>query len=147
MNCAGPLFNHKVEFNYALILVDCATRWPAAYAFKSLTARNVCNAILQRWQFTACGNGVSSDCGSNFTSQLTQECLKRLGRSPRYISPGHPKGNGLAERMASSVKSIISKLASDHSKNNGLNIWGSLCGLYVRLQIFACHTSRLPYKV
>jgi transposase InsO family protein len=116
MDCAGPLFNHKVEFNYALILVDSATRWPAAYALKSLTARNVCDAILQLWQFTGCGNEVSSDCGSNFTSQLTQEFLKRLGCSPRFTTPGHPQGNGLAERMVGSVKSMISKLAADHPK-------------------------------
>lgn len=48
-DCAGPLFSHKAEFNYALILVDCAVIWPAAldYVLKSLTASNVCDAILQ----------------------------------------------------------------------------------------------------
>ena len=116
MDCAGPLFNQKVDFNYALILVDSATRWPAAYALRSLTAKNVCDAILQLWQFTGCGNEVSSDCGSNFTSQLTQEFMKRLGCSPRFTTPGHPQGNGLAERMVGSVKSMISKLAADHPK-------------------------------
>lgn len=127
MDCAGPLFNQKVDFNYALILVDSATRWPAAYALRSLTAKNFCDAILQLWQFTGCGNEVSSDCGSNFTSQLTQEFMKRLGCSPRFTTPGHPQGNGLAERMVGSVKSMISKLAADHPqqwhKYLGFALW------------------------
>jgi hypothetical protein len=71
MDCAGPLFNHKVDFNCALILVDSASRWPAAYVLRSLTAKIVCDAILQHWQFTGCGNEMSSGCGSNFTSHTT----------------------------------------------------------------------------
>ena len=117
MDCLGPLFPGKAEYNYALVLVDSATRWPAAYALRSLNAKNVCDAIIQLWQFTGCGDIVSSDCGSNFTSQLTREFMKRLGCSPRFTTPGHPKANGLSERMVGTSKSIVSKLAADHPRS------------------------------
>ena len=41
MDCLGPIFNHKVEYNYCLVLVDSATRWPAAFPLRALTAKNV----------------------------------------------------------------------------------------------------------
>ena len=49
MDCLGPIFNHKVDFNYCLILVDSATRWPAAFPLPSLTAKCVCDSLLQLW--------------------------------------------------------------------------------------------------
>ena len=76
----------------------------------------MCEAILQLWQFTGCGEIVSSDCGSNFTSQLTREFMSRLGCSPRFSTPGHPQACGLAERMVATVKGMISKMAVDNPK-------------------------------
>ena len=123
MDCLGPLFPGKADYNYALVLVDSATRWLAAYALRSLNAKNVCEAIIQLWQFTGCGDVVSSNCGSNFTSQLTREFMKRLGCSPRFTTPGHPNANGLSERMVGTLKNIVSKLASEHPRS-----WHKLLG-------------------
>ena len=91
MDCMGPLFNHKVEYNYALILVDSASRWPACFPLRTLSAKAVCEAIVQLWQFTGCADVVSSDSGTNFTSQLTREFLNRLGCSPIFATPNHPQ--------------------------------------------------------
>ena len=54
---------------------------------------------------------ISSDCGTNFTSKLTQEFLKHLGCSPRFNTPGHPEASGLVERCNQSLKTMIYKLA------------------------------------
>jgi len=35
------------EYNYCLVLCDSATRWPAAFSSRSLTAKHVCEALLQ----------------------------------------------------------------------------------------------------
>ena len=80
-------------------MCDSATRWPAAYPLKSLTAKNVCEAMLQQWMITGVPAYVSSDNASNFTSKLNQEFHKRLGCSPRFNTPGHPESSGLVERM------------------------------------------------
>jgi len=76
----------------------------------------VCDALLELWQFTGCCSYVSSDFGTNFTSQLTREFEKRMGCSPRFNSPWHPSSTGLAERAVGNVKTIVSKLAMDHPK-------------------------------
>ena len=52
MDCLGPLFsNQNVEYNYALVLCDSNyTRCPFAVPLRSLTAKSVCNALLQVFQ-------------------------------------------------------------------------------------------------
>jgi len=104
MDCIGPLFNHNVEYNYALIMVDSASRCPACFPLRSLSAKAGCRDV------------VSSDCGTNFTSQLTREFMTKLGCSPRFATPGHPQACGLAERMVGTVKGMVSKVAADHPK-------------------------------
>jgi len=116
MDCLGPIFNHKVEYNYCLVLVDSATRWPAAFPLRALTARNVCEALLQLWMVTGVPTVVSSDNATNFTSKLNQEFLNRLGCSPRFNTPGHPQSSGLVERMVGILKAMINKVAHDHPK-------------------------------
>jgi len=70
MDCLGPSFNRKVDYNYCLVLCDSASRWPAAYPLRSLSATNVCDALLQLWMITGVPATVSRDNASNFTSKL-----------------------------------------------------------------------------
>jgi len=119
IDCAGPFFSaegQKVKYTYAFIAVDSFSRFPVWYALKSLTAKSVSDALLELWQFTGCCSYVSSDLGTNFTSQLTREFEKRMGCSPRFNSPWHPSSTGFAERAVGNVKTIVFKLAMDHPK-------------------------------
>ena len=112
----GPIFGegHKVKYNYALVVVDSFSRFPACFPLKTVTAKAVCDALMSLWEFTGCCSFISSDRGTNFTSQLTRELMKRLGCTPRFSSPWHPNSAGLVERAVGSVKSLVSKLAMDH---------------------------------
>jgi len=117
MDCIGPILPEgdptsvKPAYNYALVLVDIYSRWPMAYPLKSLSAKAVCDALLQVFMTFSIPKVISSDCGSNFTSKLTQECLKRLGCTPRFNTPGHPEASGLVERCNQSLKNMVYKLA------------------------------------
>jgi len=117
LDCFGPLVSGdgpKPKFNYALVVVDSYSRFPFCVPLKSLTAKNVCEALFDIWSFTGICLFASSDLGTNFTSQLTQEFEKQLGCSPRFNSPYHPASTGLVERCVGSIKAIISKVAIDH---------------------------------
>ena len=119
VDCIGPLFpdrdsvKSKHEYNYAFVVVDKFSRWPTAYPLKSLRAKAVCDALLQFMNFSI-PKVISSDCGTNFNSQMTQEFLKSLGCSPRFNTPGHPEAAGLVERCNQSLKQIIYKLVRDN---------------------------------
>ena len=114
-----PFFSgdgQKVKYNYAFIVVDSFSRFPVCYALKSLTAKSACDALLELWQYTGCCSYVSSDLGTNFTSQLTREFERRMGCSPRFNLPWHFSSTGLAEHAVSNVKTIVSILAMGHPK-------------------------------
>jgi len=108
MDCLGLIFpNQKVKFNYCLVLIDRVSRFPMAYSLTSLSAKNVCNALMQIFQMT----------GTNFTSQLTRTFLNTLRCSPRFNVPGRPQQSGLCERLVGTLKNMISKVAADHPKS------------------------------
>jgi len=53
MDILGPLFpSQKVEYQYALVLCDSCSRYPVAFALRSVTDKSVCNALLRLFQMT-----------------------------------------------------------------------------------------------
>ena len=67
------------------------------------------------WQFRCCSY-ISSDLGTNFTAQLTEEFEKQMECVPRFNSLCHPQSTRLAQRALRNVKDIVSKLAMHHPK-------------------------------
>ena len=74
VDALGPLFNHKVEYNYCLVFLDRTLRFPHVVAVRNLTAKSCCEAMLSLWQKFP--NIVTSDNAGNFTARLTREFLK-----------------------------------------------------------------------
>ena len=117
MDCIGPLDPPSAQgHRYCLCIVDNCTRWPAVYMLKSLTARSVCEALLDLFANVGVPNVIISDCGTNFTSQLTREMLSRLGCSPRFNTPGHPEASGLVERFNQTCKNMLSHVVHKHQR-------------------------------
>ena len=128
MDCMGPLFSSQnVEYNYALVICDSNTRYPFCYPLRSLSAKNVCNALLEVFQMTGIPTTIRSDCASNFTSKLTTTFLKILGCSPNINVPARPQQTGLCERLIGTLKNMISKVAADNprswQKHIGFVLW------------------------
>jgi len=85
MDCIGPLDPPSSQgYKYCLCIVDSCTRWPSVYLLKSLTAKAVCDALLDLFVNIGVPKVIVSDCGTNFTDQLTQEMLRKLGCAPRF---------------------------------------------------------------
>jgi len=117
MDCIGPINSPSLQgHRYCLCIVDSCTHWPAVYMLKSLTAKSVCNALLDLFANVGVAQVVVSDCGSNFTSQLTSEMLSRLGCSPRFNTPGHPQASGLVERFNQTCKNMLYHVIKDHQR-------------------------------
>jgi len=118
MDCLGLLFpNQNVKYNYALVLCDSCSRLPVAFALTSLTAKNVCKALLQLFQFTGIPSVRQSDMASNFNCQLNKTFLSMLGCTLRFIVPGRPQQSGLCERLIGTLKNMVSKVAIEHPKS------------------------------
>ena len=116
IDCAGPFSSHHMEYPYALLMVDSASRWPAAYPLRSWTAKSVCQALMKQFMITGVPVSIWSDNPSNFTGKLTREFLLKLGCQPRFSTPSHPQAAGLCERWVGTLKSMVSKVAQDHPR-------------------------------
>jgi len=75
MDCIGPLNPSSAQgHTHCLCIVDNYTRWPTVYMLKSLTAKSVCDALLDLFVNVGVPNVIISDQGTNFTEQLTKKC-------------------------------------------------------------------------
>ena len=59
---------------------------------------------------------VNDDNGTNFSSQLTQELLRRLGCSPVFAMPGQPQASGLVERFNKTCKDMLFHVIQQHGR-------------------------------
>jgi len=83
MDCICPLDPPSAQgYKYCLCVADSCTRWPAVYALKNLSAKAVCDVLIDLFTHVGIPQVLISDCDTNFTSQLTQGMLSRLGCSP-----------------------------------------------------------------
>ena len=107
----GPMGNG--QYKYALVLTDVQSRYVTAFELSAPTAKNVVDKLLIHCSYFGLPKYISFDCGTHFTSELTQACLKRFGVSPRFHCPYNPRAAGLVERSNATLKQIISKLMAE----------------------------------
>jgi len=117
MDCIGPLDPPSAQgHKYCLCIVDSCTRWPTVYALKTLWAKAVCDSLIDLFSHFGISQVLISDCGTNFTSQLTQEMLSRLRCRPRFNTPGNPEASGLVERFNQTCKNMLYHAIQQHGR-------------------------------
>ena len=118
VDIAGPLFpNQKVEYNYCFVACDNNTRWPVAFALRSVNSKSIVECLLKVWSTFGVSQFISMDNAAYNTSKLTTLLMEKMGCSPIFITPGHSAGNSLAERTIGTVKELIHKVAYDNKKS------------------------------
>jgi len=76
----------------------------------------VCEALLDLFLIIGVPKVIVGDCGTNFTSQLTQEMLTRLGCTPRFNTPGHPEASCMVERFIQTCKQMLYHVIQRHGR-------------------------------
>ena len=109
---AGPLFpNQNKLYNYCFVACDSKTRWPVAFALRSVNAQTICECLVKIWSVFGVSQFVSLDNAAYNSAKLTQTLLKMMGSSPIFITPHHSEGNAIAERTIGKLKESIHKMA------------------------------------
>ena len=116
VDCMGPLFNSKAQYNCAIVFLDKTCRFPHAVPLSNLTAKHCCEDMLSLWQFTDVPSRVGMDNANNFTGELTREFMRRIGCAPIFCTPCHPEANSI-ERTIDTLKSLISKVAQEYPRS------------------------------
>ena len=76
----------------------------------------MCDSLLDLFVNVGVPQVIVSDCGTNFTSQLTQEMLRKLGCAPRFNTPGHPEVSGVVERFNQTCKKMLHNVIQQHGR-------------------------------
>jgi hypothetical protein len=115
-DCIGP-FSGSGRYKYGFVITDLNTRFPMAYALTNISAKKICDCLIEYFSIFSMPTVIHCDMGTNFTSSLTQLLLTKLGCAPRFNTSYHPQSSGLVERTNATLKTIISKLASSFPRS------------------------------
>jgi len=93
---------------YLLTIVDRFTRWPEAVPLLDATTATCARALVFHWiaRFGVPAK-MSSDRGSQFTSELWAAVAQLLGTAHHCTTAYHPQANGLVERFHRHMKAAL----------------------------------------
>ena len=100
--------------NHLLTIVDRFTRWPTAIPIKDISASTVIDALSLNWiAIHGVPETITTDRGSQFTSQIWTQLLKTWGIKHNTTTAYHPQSNGLVERLHRRLKESLLALCQD----------------------------------
>lgn len=107
IDCVGPLPSSKSGSVYLLTVMCQSTRYPAAYALRTITTRSVVKALSQFISIFGIPHTIQSDRGSNFTSRMFREVLEQLRVKHQRSSAYHAQSQGALECFHQTLKSLL----------------------------------------
>lgn len=107
VDCVGPLPHSKSGAVYLLTVMCQATRYPAAYPLRTITARSVVRALSKFISIFGIPKIIQSDQGLNFFSHLFSQVLNQLNIKHNKASAYHAKSQGALECFHQTLKSLL----------------------------------------
>ena len=117
MDIVGPLPRSSQGNRYILVVCDYATRYPEAFALKSIDAETVADNLVRLFSRIGIPKEILTDQGSNFMSKLLSSMYERLGIHALRTSPYHPQTDGLVERFNQTLKAMLRKFVDADAGN------------------------------
>ncbi|XP_061882687.1 uncharacterized protein LOC133633904 [Entelurus aequoreus] len=117
MDLVGPFDPSTQGYRFALVLVDCATRYPEAVPLHSISAKSVAQALFQVISRVGIPKEILTDQETSFMSHTLKELYGLLGIKSIRTSVCHLQTDGLVERLNTILKSIIRKFVHKDKPN------------------------------
>lgn len=107
VDLVGPL-PPSSGFTHLFTIIDRTTRWPEAVPLKETSTTTCADALIHVW---IARFGVplelTSDRGSQFTSELWTTITRKLGIQLHRTTAYHPQSNGMVERFHRTLKTAL----------------------------------------
>ena len=117
----GPIPKGKGGHRYLLTCVCMASKWPEAIPIRCMTASAVAQGMVEIFSRVGVPLRLLSDQGSQFVGKVVSSLCKSLNIETIQSAPYHPEGNGVVERMHSTLGAMLNKAA-----NQGLDWVGQV---------------------
>ena len=113
VDLVGPMPKGKGGCRFLLTAICMATRWPEAIPLKSITAKSLAVGLFDIFSRTGIPLQILSDQGSQFIGAVMRNLCDRLHIEKLKTTPYHPEGNGVVERMHSTLGAMLTKAAQE----------------------------------
>ena len=123
-------------YRYVLTVIDHYSRYVKFYPMRSKTTEEVCKNFSSFLQDFGTPLSVILDNGAEFTSTQFRTLLTRYQINLGYITPYHPQGNGVTERMHRTMKTVLNTLCRGNPYQ-----WPKYLGETQRVLNNALHTT------
>ena len=113
----GPLPECE-GYRYLFTCIDRFSRWAEAIPLRDMTAQSCARALVRQWVSRyGVPEDVTTDRGTQFTSDLWRELNKLLGIRASTTTAYHPQANGLVERLHRQIKGALMARLGPSSSN------------------------------
>ncbi|XP_053872984.1 uncharacterized protein LOC128831041, partial [Malaclemys terrapin pileata] len=107
VDLVGPLPKSSAGFQYILVMMDYATRFPEAVPLRNISARTIAMELVKIFARVGLPRELLTDQGTNFTSRLLKQVCEILGVKQLRTSIYHPQTDGLVERFNRTLKGML----------------------------------------
>ncbi|XP_058810130.1 uncharacterized protein LOC131675239 [Phymastichus coffea] len=108
MDIVGLMPTVKLNNRYCLTFQCMFTRFAIGIPIPDQTAITIADAFIKRVVcLFGAPNGLLTDCGQNFLSNLMKRVAKRFRIKQFRTSAFHPESNGVKERQQSSLNEYL----------------------------------------
>jgi len=112
VDLVGPLLNSN-GFTHIFTMIDRTSRWMEAVPLVQTTAAACAKVLLSHWiSRFGVPQILTSDRGSQFTSNVWFELCRMLNIRHRQTTAYHPEANGLVERLHRRLKDALKSRAA-----------------------------------
>ena len=114
LDIIGPLLPASTRrHQYILTCVDQATRYADAIPLKNIDSEAVADAMMEMFSRTGIPKNITTDNGTQFSSNMFKSFLSLLNISSTTTAPYHAQSNGIVERFNGTLKLMLRRLASE----------------------------------
>ncbi len=99
---------------YVLAIIDHFSRFTKFYKLRTRQTEEVCKRFRDCLGDFGMPKTVLLDNAREFTSQQSKELCERSSIQLGYITPYHPQGNSISERMHRTMKTVLANLRKGH---------------------------------
>ena len=108
VDLVGPLPVSADRYLYIFTIIDRTTRWLGAIPLKEMSASTCSQVFFSHWVSRfGMPASVTSDRGTQFTSDTWQQLCKRLGCRHVTTTAYHPQAYGMVERAHRQLKDAL----------------------------------------
>nr|XP_006819437.1 PREDICTED: uncharacterized protein K02A2.6-like [Saccoglossus kowalevskii] len=114
VDLVGPIKSHNpCKFQYILVLVDYATRYPEATPLKNIRAVTLAESLVVIFSRVGIPREILSDLGTQFISEVMAEVTRLLSIRRLTTTPYHPQCNGLTDKFNGTLKRMLVRMCEE----------------------------------